>query len=376
VNRPLATVLGDTVEYLRVLTREGVRPAEACARLRPLQERYPETPLDLVWLEETYDRSVHYDALLDLPGEGTVSLSFSPEDGLAWPLRGVQRWRDQELVRVDDVVLTVDHAIACLEHLWGEARIVNRLVDLCLIQAALRRDPIALSDEELQRAMNAFRRAHGLLTAAETRRWMAEHGLSQEKLEQLVADEATVARLRERVVAGRVEPYFEAHRDELAAAAVVRLDLPDAASASRAFEAIRDGADFDDLARAHLADALVRGQTPTALRSLVLRRPDLAEFQAVADTGLIRAASCPLNPAAPPDLAAALFGAGPGDVLGPLATEAGYALLRVVAVAPPRLDAPTREAIAGQLFDEWLTERRAAARIEWYWGSAAQADDA
>ncbi|HEY3080260.1 MAG TPA: TIGR04500 family putative peptide maturation system protein [Chloroflexota bacterium] len=376
MNGPLGPALGDTLDYLRALTREGVRPDDAWERLRPLQERYPETPLDLVWLEETYDRSVHYDALLDLPGEGTVSLSFNPDGALAWPLRGVQRWRDQELVRVNDTVLTVDHAIACLDYIWREARIVNRLVDVCLIQEALRREPIALSDDELQRSMNAFRRAHRLHTAADTYRWMAEHGVTQEKLERLVGDEATVARLRDRVAAGRVEAYFDAHRDELAAAAVVRLDLPDAASASRAFDEIRQGADFDVVARFRLTDALTSGQKPPVLQSVVLRRPEVADFEALADTGIIRAASCPLKPAPPPDLAAALFTAGPGDVLGPLATETGYSLLRVVAVAPPCLDAPTREAIARRLFDEWLAEGRDAARIEWYWGSAAQTVDA
>jgi putative peptide maturation system protein len=370
VNGRLSVALGETLDYLKEVARDGAGPAEAWHRFRGLQQRHPETPLDLVWLEETYDRSVHYDALLDLPGEGTVSLSFCPEGGLAWPLRGVQRWRDQELLRVNETVLTVDHAIACLDYIWNEARILRQLVDVCLIQEALRHAPIVLSDAELQRAMDRFRRTHGLLTAAATHAWMAERGVTPEKLERLVADEATLARLRERVVAGRIEAYFESHRDELAAVALTRLELADEAEARRAFEELQAGADFDALARDRLADALARGRRPPLLQSAVLRRSEASELGVLEHTGVIRAASCPLKGEPPPDLFSALFAAGPGDVIGPLRTGRGFALLRVVAVAPPRLDAAAREEIARRLFEEWLAERRGEARIEWYWGSA------
>jgi hypothetical protein len=36
------------------------------------------------------------------------------------------------------------------------------------------------------------------------------------------------------------------------------------------------------------------------------------------------------------------------------------------------LDERTRDAIETLLFEEWLAERREAARIEWYWGDAAE----
>src|SRR5262245_49738026 len=94
----LRRALVDSLDYLVTLTREGIRPAEARARLRLLQEQHPETGVDLLWEEEAYDQSVHYDALLRLSGEGTISLSFCPERALPWPLRGVQRWSEADLV--------------------------------------------------------------------------------------------------------------------------------------------------------------------------------------------------------------------------------------------------------------------------------------
>src|SRR2546427_11756733 len=72
----LSQALNDTLDYLQALAQEKIKPAEAKARLRALQGRYPEMPLELLWEEESFDRSVHYDALLGLAGEGAVALGF------------------------------------------------------------------------------------------------------------------------------------------------------------------------------------------------------------------------------------------------------------------------------------------------------------
>ena len=63
---------------------------------------------------------------------------------------------------VNATVLQVDRAIALLDFIWDEAPILKRLVHTALIQEALEREPVELSDEELQRTMNAFRRSHRL----------------------------------------------------------------------------------------------------------------------------------------------------------------------------------------------------------------------
>jgi hypothetical protein len=52
--------------------------------------------------------------------------------------------------------------------------------------------------------------------------------------------------------------------------------------------------------------------------------------------------------------------------------QRGAALLQVLAVHPACLDTRTRESIVHLVFDDWLAERRRAARIEWYWGNATQ----
>jgi hypothetical protein len=66
----LDAVLSDTLAYVRRLVNDGVGPAAALAGLSVLEKRHPDTSLDLVWLEEPYDRSVHYDAVSHIRSSG------------------------------------------------------------------------------------------------------------------------------------------------------------------------------------------------------------------------------------------------------------------------------------------------------------------
>ena len=208
MNESLSQATLDVLDYLSALQREGVQPGEARIRLQPLRGRYPDLGIDLLAEQEAFDGSVHYDALLRRAGEGTVSLSYCPERALPWPLRGVHRWTEGDLLRVDGRVLQVDAALACLDFIWDEAPLIERLVNMCLIQEELERHPIELTDAELQEAMDRFRAAKKLFKAEDTLRWLERHGMTQEKLERYVTENAMVPKLRDRIAGDRVGEYF------------------------------------------------------------------------------------------------------------------------------------------------------------------------
>ena len=337
--------LADTLLYLMSLSRDEVRPEAAKERLRFLQKQHPDVGMDLLWQEEPYDQSLHYDVLLRLPEGGRLLLSFSPDRALPWPMRGVQRWSEMDLVRVNNTVLKVDQAMACLDFIWDEAPVISRLVNVCLIQEALDKDPIRLSDAELQAAMDGFRRAHKLLKAEDTYRWLEEHGMTHEQYERHAADEAVAAKLRDRVTAGRVEDYFERHRADFDAVRIARVEFTDEAIASQTCEQIRaGGVGFYEAAERHFVAGPASGVVFAALRRGQM----------------------------PPELGAAVFAAAPDDVLGPLRTEDGYAIVRVLSFEPASLDEPTRHAIKNLLFEEWLGARRREAAVEWFWGNAGR----
>jgi putative peptide maturation system protein len=336
------------LDYLVGVSHDGLGPDEAAERLRAVAARHPEVRVDLVWDEEAYSRSVHYDVLLRSGGLGTVSISVCPDRGLPWPLRGVHRWREQELVRVNGTVLRVAQAVACLEFIWGVAPITRRLVDVCLVQEALAEAPQPISAAELQTALDDFRRAHALHGAEETARWMERQGLTHDRLERHVAEQVCVAKLRDRIAAGRIEEYFERHRAEFDVAHAARIPFPSEESAARAVRQIRGGR----LEFYQAAEEWFLSQRPSTTRPrdlfVAVRRGQLS-----------------------PEGASAVFEARPGTVVGPVRNGAGYSVVRVLSIAPARLDEPTRAEITTLLFEEWLAQRREAAAIEWYWGTQA-----
>ena len=99
---------------------KGSGPTKPAPGFKPLRGRHPDLAIDLLAEEEAFDQSVHYDVLLRRAGEGTVSLSYCPERAIPWPLRGVHRWSEAELVRVNANVLQGEQAIACLDFIWDE----------------------------------------------------------------------------------------------------------------------------------------------------------------------------------------------------------------------------------------------------------------
>jgi putative peptide maturation system protein len=342
--------LSDVLDYLLALQHDRVRPGEAQARLQPLRGRHPSLAINLLAEEQAFDQSIHYDALLRRAGEGTVSLSYCPERAIPWPLRGVQRQSEGDLVRVNTNVLRVDTAMACLDFIWDEAAIVDRLVNLCLIQEELDREPIDLTDAELQEAMNRFRSAKKLFKAEDTLLWLERHGMTHEKLERYVADSAIVPKLRDRIAAGRVEEYFRQHPGDFDTARVARIELANESQARDLAGQIRSGAENFFAAAERLSfEAAGRGAPSKAsLFAMIERRQ------------------------AEPALRDQLFAAAPGQLIGPVPIETGYTLMRVVGIIPGQLDDRTRTVIKEILFKDWLAEKRQAARIEWCWGNASK----
>ena len=94
IPRTVDTALGATLRYLVDIARAGTRPAEAVAGFRRLAERHRELEASLVWEIESHLGGVHYDALLRLPGAGTLSLAFAPDRAVPWALRHAHHARE------------------------------------------------------------------------------------------------------------------------------------------------------------------------------------------------------------------------------------------------------------------------------------------
>jgi putative peptide maturation system protein len=253
----------------------------------------------------------------------------------------VQRWSEYELLRVNQSLLRVDEAIDYIDFVWNEEPLLQRLIDTCLVREILEKEPIDVSDEELQSAMDEFRAARGLHARDTMLDWMKDNGLDLGRIERHLEWEVMKAKLRRKVAGNRVEDYFATARATFDTVDFAELVFEEAAEARRVADTLAHGtADFFAIA----AQAFVEHG---ARRSL-----------------FTRATRGELAPAA----AEALFGATPGATIGPVHVDETSRIYRVLALRPAALDRATRERIEQALFDEWLARRRRSARIEWNWG--------
>jgi hypothetical protein len=191
-----------------------------------------------------------------------------------------------------------------------------------LVQEEARRAGLAVPADDLQAAADLFRRRHGLSTAADTHAWLLGRGLSVDDFEARLEESLLADRFKQHLTAPQVDEYFAAHRAEfellrLGLVLVERDDL-----ARELASQVRDeGRDLEDVARAH-GLPVARHQT---------LRKDL-----------------------PAPLAEALAPAKTGELVGPVGTAEGFALVVVEECRPAELDAATRQRLQDELFEAWV----------------------
>lgn len=318
-------------------------PEEAKRRLATLRRRFPHHHLDLVSGVEAFDGRSSYDVIVRQDDGVTFSVAVTSGDGLPWPLRSATRAREHDLLRVGTVRLTVADALATVDHVWDDRPLLLDLVNACVVAAALEEEPVELGPAQLQEAADAFRRAKGLLRAEDTERWLRDRSLSRRNFAHLVSRAAAAAQLRRRVTAGGVEPWFADHRADLA-----RLIIAWAATASEA----RDP-----------------GVGSPALQSDPLAAV-VAARRAGQPAGVGEWLACQL-----PEHLSSLADVPPGTAVT-VEVDGVVAEAVVVQLIPAVLDDTTRREVERRLFEEWLSERRRRADVEWFWGDTARTSKA
>lgn len=186
-------------ELLEQLNRPGEDTNDAPPTLQPLRNSFPDYAFRLLRHRENVDDSLCWGLLIMDSHGSTTSLSWTPPRAIPWPLRGAQRASELALLRVNGVELSVEDAIRHLDVLWDQTALLRGLVDSCLVRQELAQAPIDLTDEQLQRSADEFRRARNLLTVEQTQKWMDDHYLDQPGFERLVEFEASLSALRTRV---------------------------------------------------------------------------------------------------------------------------------------------------------------------------------
>lgn len=334
--------LGDALEYLYTLSRDEVRPEDALRRLSGLRKAYAGCRVDLLWEDDPYSKRTHYDVLLEVEGEGSVSLSLCPLGETPWPLRGIQRSRERDLVRVNRETVDVMGAMAVIDIMRDKTQVMAHLVTQCLIHGAVTDRALEVSDEEVEAVVDRFRRRRGLYGIEQTHEWLTQRGLTPEDLYKLLAAEAAKVKLREEIAEGHIEGYFASHEREFDTVRLARLRVRGKDKAGCLYDKLSAGElDFFEAAqRQFLEDA----QSDTGGLLVAARREQI-----------------------PHAYADAIFRAEAGELLGPFQNGDEYEILRVLQISRAKMDEDTREAVKDRLFEEWLERERQKATVEWFW---------
>lgn len=214
----------------------------------------------------------------------------------------------------------------------------DAIAGLLLVRAA-KAEGIKVSDEELQRAVDEFRRSRGLSQAAQTHQWLQQKHWSVDDLEAHLELGILRRKLADKIATQEnIEGHFAQHRRAYDRAVLAHIAVSDEALAEQLRAQLQQGADFGDLARRHSIDKATKsygGELGIADRSS-------------------------LSPA----VEAAVFSAADGDVVGPIKTDMGYHLLKVHHLLLGKLDKHVAAAIRDDLYHDWLSQQRQTAKIE------------
>lgn len=346
MNEPLSVAIHDALASLVKWREEHLAPEQAQEAFQALKARHPDHWMNMVWEQETYGGSVHYDILV-AGDAGTYSLSYCADEELPWPARGLQRVNESLVLRVNDDPVFITQAITSLDHAWSTLHIGRHLINMSLIDQEIRNSGLVVTDEELAEALLDFRKKRRLFSVEQVERWMAEHGTTQVQLEQHLREDVAREKLRRKVAAGREEAWFECNRTDFERAQVARLYVPSRDEAWRLYAELREAPGrFLELAQVYFLERGGAGELFTTLR-----RGELE-----------------------PEQAERLFSTKPGQMAEPVPSGKGYEVVRVLRFLPARLDEATREQVRDSLFEEWLAEQRRRARVEWFWGAAEAAE--
>ncbi|MGW0588548.1 TIGR04500 family putative peptide maturation system protein [Streptosporangium sp. NPDC002607] len=323
--------LAAAVELLRGLPRHRDAVPEARTTVAAWRAANPGSRAQLVVDVRPGTPLVDYDLLVDHPDGGTVAVTASVEDGVPWTIDHSAHWAASKVLSVDGQELSVQTALLTMRAYGERDRTLHDdLIDYCLLTLETWDDE-APSEEELQRASDHFRRRRGLHSRADMLRWLKEVGLTPQAYQNHLFALARTGRFRSRKETESARAYFEDHT-----------------------------ADFD-----HVSAAWAVGPESRLGELAVQDDPFAALGAAVANPSGELAVQVAERVAA--ELPAPLRDIAEGVAVGPVPYRDSFLFGAVRHRRPAQPDAATLAVAGRAAFSAFMADRRAKAKIEWYW---------
>lgn len=344
----LHSALLEGLALLKSFADLQAEPQAAQQLMYPLQKRYSGLQIDLLWekmLNETKNDYTHYDLLLQIPGEATVTLSYCPSRSVPWVFQGASRWADRDLVRVNATTLGVDRALAALDFIWEDRRLMVHILNHAILTDQLKRRQIEITLDEVADAVAADRHQNDREDDTQFNAWLASSGLTMDDWSRILTTRLQIKKFRQQVINNKqIKSYFYTHSHQWERLKL--LIVP-----------------FSDSLEAHSAkQQVLEGQTSLG---------QLAEQRAatVTDTDRVRTSfvTC-CRGDLPSSLQSQIEHHPLGELIGPIIEGDQYLLIKQLAICSAELDDVMQEKISNVLFNDWLDEQRRMAHVEWFWG--------
>ncbi|CAG7610415.1 Chaperone SurA [Paenibacillus solanacearum] len=242
------------------------------------------------------------------------------------------------------IVLRIDHKSMTLKQLLQRLRVgaslaePERCKDDLAIECWAETLGIDADTAELQAAVTAFRRANGLYTTVQASEWLEQRGMTLDDLVDLLKPQVLRERITRHIVSDDeiVRHYHEWARD-YDRAEISMIVTEEYGAAQELRFRVEDGSDFHMLARRYSSDD--------------------ATAKAGGYVGFIG------REALEHEIAAAVFNAARGALLGPFEHKNGYSLILVEALYPAELDEAVEASIRELLFAQKLEAYRRTLEI-------------
>jgi parvulin-like peptidyl-prolyl isomerase len=191
---------------------------------------------------------------------------------------------------------------------------------------------IEISEEELQKFADHFRTVQGLFSYEDTQRFLHHYGLTEDDFEEFCEHMLLTSAVKDRLAnEKKIQEYFFHNQREFDKARISILRVNDEALAKELIvQVVDDGEDFHKLARIHSVDEATKYAGGYA--------GDISRNRL------------------PQDIAAKVFSAKAGDVVGPFKIENQYALALVEDLIKAELTEEMKEVIKEKIVGEWASQ--------------------
>jgi parvulin-like peptidyl-prolyl isomerase len=226
-------------------------------------------------------------------------------------------------VELDDIVSFLKKDIQLKD-------VCQRILYQRVINQAAQERGLTVTPEEIQAEANQLRREKRLEKASDTLAWLADQMITADDWEAGICDRLMAKKLAQFLFAKEAEKFFAQNKLDFDQILLYQIIVPYERLAHEIFYQIEEQ-EISFYEAAHLYDIDERRRQQCGYEGKLYRW------------------------SLKPDIAAVVFSAQLGEVIGPLTTEQGYHLLLVEEFLPAELTPERYQDIIDRMFKDWLT---------------------